>query len=131
MDKFYARHPSLGELRQNSARETATVANHPASRHLKKKAKSGKLDGGENLLKEIQAMIISQDITRKNRAKMAKVGGQHALRFLNDPKLNEHKTIAEKFQRRKFQSLATDLYKSKLTNNPMRNEIKLLPLSHD
>ena len=96
---------------------------------MKKKAKSGNLSGGENLLKEIQAMIISQDITRKNRAKMAKVGGHHALRFLNDPKLNEHKTIGEKFQRRKFKSLAVDLYKSKLSNNPMRNEIKLLPLS--
>ena len=42
-------------------------------------------------------MIISQDITRRNRAKMAKVGGQNAMRFLNDPKLNEHKTIGEKF----------------------------------
>ena len=100
-----------------------------ARQQPKKKSKSGKLGGGENLLKEIQAMIISQDITRKNRAKMAKVGGQHALRFLNDPKLNEHKIIGEKFQRRKFQSLAVDLYKSKLSNNPMRNEIKLLPLS--
>ena len=74
-------------------------------------------------------MIISQDITRNNRDKMAEVGGQHALRFLNDPKLNEHKTIGEKYQRRKYQSLAIDLYKNKLTNNPMRNEIKLLPLS--
>ena len=67
-----------------------------ARQQPKKKSKSGKLGGGENLLKEIQAMIISQDITRKNRAKMAKVGGQHALRFLNDPKLNEHKIIGEK-----------------------------------
>lgn len=57
-------------------------------RKLVKKGKSMPVDGGENLVKEIQAMIISQEMIRKNRAKLAKVGGHHAHRFLIDPKLN-------------------------------------------
>ena len=59
---------------------------------------------------------------------MVKVGGNQANRFLQDPKLNEHKIIGEKFQRKKYKSLAVDLYKSKLSNNPMRNETKLLAI---
>ena len=66
-------------------------------RKLVKKGKSMPVDGGENLVKEIQAMIISQEMIRKNRAKLAKVGGHHAHRFLADPKLNQHKIIGEKF----------------------------------
>ena len=65
-------------------------------------------------------MLTSQDIQRVNKRKMEKVGGQHAQRFLSDPKLNEHKVIGEKFTRKAFKSLAVDLYKSKLANNPMR-----------
>ena len=95
---------------------------------MRKKNKSQNLAGGENLLKEIQCMLVSQDMQQKNRARMSKIGGQHAHRFLSDPKLNEHKTIGEKFQRKQYTSLAVDLYKSKLSNNPMRNETKLLPI---
>jgi len=89
-------------------------------RRLVKKGKSQPIGGGENLVKEIQAMIISQEMIRKNRDKMAKVGGHHAHLFLADPKLNEHKIIGEKFQKKPYTSLAVDLYKSKLQNNPMR-----------
>ena len=73
-------------------------------------------------------MIISQEISNKNKAKMVKVGGNQANRFLQDPKFNEHKIIGEKFQRKKYKSLAVDLYKSKLANNPMRTETKLLAI---
>jgi len=45
---------------------------------------------------------------------MAKIGGSQALRFLNDPKLNEHKIIGEKFRRKQYSSLADELYKNKL-----------------
>ena len=92
---------------------------------LAKKSKSKPLpveQSGENLVKEIQAMIISQELQRKNKAKLAQVGGHHAHRFLSDPKLNERKTIEEKFQRKHYTSLAVDLYKSKLQNNPMRQD---------
>ena len=59
-------------------------------------------------------MIISQELQRRNKAKLAKVGGQHAHRFLSDPRLNERKTIEERYQRRQYTSLATELYKAKL-----------------
>lgn len=59
-------------------------------------------------------MIISQELQRRNKTKLAAVGGQHAHRFLSDPRLNERKTIEEKFQRRQYTSLAADLYKAKL-----------------
>lgn len=75
---------------------------------LRKKVKSATI--GENLLKEIQAMIISQEIKTNNKQKLASVGGSQAHRFLNDPKLNEHKIIGEKFKRKTFKSLAVDLY---------------------
>lgn len=79
--------------------------------------------GGENLVKEIQAMIISQELQRENKAKMAKVNGNHpAHRFLSDPALNERKTIDKRFQRKQYSSLAVDLYKSKLSNNPIRQQ---------
>ena len=45
---------------------------------LTKKSRSKPLSverGGENLVKEIQAMIISQEIIRENKAKLADVGG--------------------------------------------------------
>ena len=51
---------------------------------------------------------------------MASVGGTQALRFINDPKLNEHKIIGEKFKKKPYKSLAVELYKNKLQNNPMR-----------
>ena len=53
---------------------------------------------------------------------MAKLGKQHAHLFLSDPRFNERKTIEERFQRKPFSSLAVDLYKSKLQNNPMRTD---------
>lgn len=67
-------------------------------------------------------MIISQEMQTSNKNKLASVGGSQAHRFLNDPKLNEHKIIGEKFKRKTYKSMAVDLYQKKLQNNPMRYE---------
>ena len=111
-----------GIIKSSSTDATATVNNK--ARRLTKKNNSANI-GGDSLVKEIQAMIISQEIKTKNQRKLAKIGGQHAYRFLSDPKFNEHKTIDEKFLKKGYESLAVQLYKNKLQNNPIRNEVKL------
>lgn len=88
----------------------------------KSKSKPLSIDKSASLVKEIQAIIISQELQTKNRRKLAKLGKQHAHQFLSDPKLNEHNTVDEKFQKKPFTSLAIDLYKSKLLNKPLRQE---------
>lgn len=56
-------------------------------------------------------------------------GSIKAQNFLNDPKLNEHKIIGAKFQRRQFKSLAVELYQNKLQNNPMRSNAEVSRLA--
>lgn len=91
----------------------------------KKKSKSTHGTSATDLLKDIQAMIKQQEINTKNRNKL-RVGGAFANNFINDPSLNEHKTIDEQFKRRDFKSLAIELYQSKVQTNPMRLDDKAL-----